>query len=176
MQLKHWLHLKWNWNETILFQFYFRCNHCISDPTSKHHGKRNKMTQRNTISVIETQSLWWVIHQRFANSVSTSLTQNLNWCRLHTADTDKTRLSCLAVSAVWTESATSQDNFQYSHQYIWDGTVANWQLGRNWTKLSSRRISRQDKTVLSCRQFSSQRRHGQDKTVLSCPCRRCEIG
>jgi len=21
--------LEWNWNKTILFQFYFRCNHCI---------------------------------------------------------------------------------------------------------------------------------------------------
>jgi len=35
--------------------------------------------------------------------------------------------------------------------------------------------SRQDKTVLTCRQFCLHRRNGQDKTVLSRPCRRCEI-
>ena len=62
-------------------------------------------------------------------------------------------------------------------QYIWNWTVANWRLGQDKTKLNLETGSRQNKIVLSCRQFCSHHRQGgQDKTVLFYPCRRCEIG
>ena len=53
---------------------------------------------------------------------------------VHTADTDKTRLSCLVLSAVWTEFATVADSFQY----IGDRTVL--------CCLRCERIWEQDKT------------------------------
>jgi len=40
-------------------------------------------------------------------------------------------------------------------QYIWDWTVANWKLGWDKTKLSSHRISRQDKTAKKRNMLSS---------------------
>ena len=68
---------------------------------------------------------------------------------VHTADTDKTKLSCLvlSVSAVWTELATRQDSFilldpvsnlqLFSLKYIEDyWKLGNWKLGRDKTKLS----------------------------------------
>ena len=67
----------------------------------------------------------------------------------YTADTDKTRLSCLvlSVSEVWTELATSKD-------------------------CQRQKISKLFCPV--CRQFRSQ--HWQDKTVLSCQCQWRELG
>ena len=88
---------------------------------------------------------------------------------VHTADTDKTRQDCLVLSCPCRryELNWRQDKTVFSSpQYIWDLTVANWKLRWDKTKLSSHRISRQDKTVLSCRQFSLHRRHEQDKTVF----------
>ena len=89
---------------------------------------------------------------------------------VHTADTDKTKLSCVVhavgVNTIGDKTRNSfvlsrpVSNFQVisSPQYIWDWIVP--------IKLETG--SRQDKTVLSCCQFSSHRRHGQDKIVLSC--------
>ena len=67
----------------------------------------------------------------------------------------------LSMSAVWTELATREDNFQVfsSPWYIWDWTVAIWKVGREKTELLSCRQSllcshrtyktRQDSLVLS---------------------------
>ena len=68
---------------------------------------------------------------------------------VHTADTDKTKLSCrvLSVSAVWTKLATRQDSFvlprpnfqfqMFSLKYIKDyWKLGNCKLGRDKIKLS----------------------------------------
>ena len=79
-------------------------------------------------------------------------------CLFHTADTNRTKLSCLvlSVSAVWTEVAIRPDNFVLSRPSFQFATVRSQIY---WGLL---------KTVLSCRQFSSH--------TDTCPCRRCEIG
>ena len=94
-----------------------------------------------------------------------TVTMTIHANSVHTADTDKTRQSCLvlSVSAVWTELATRQDSFVLSRPSFKLATVQSqiyWRL--LWT-------------VLTCRQFRSHRRHGRDKTALSCPYRWCEI-
>ena len=85
----------------------------------------------------------------------------------------------------------SQSITEYRHQLV--DLVANWKLGRDKTKLSSHRISRQDKTAkklnmfsfeifclrqswLSPIQFTPPTATEQNKTILSCLCRRCELG
>ena len=74
---------------------------------------------------------------------------------VHTADTDKTRLSC----------PDPVSNLQLFSLKYW-GLLKTWKLETGST---------QDKTVLSCLQLCSHCRHGQDKKrQLSCPCRRCE--
>ena len=59
----------------------------------------------------------------------------------------------------------------FSSQYSW---VVNWKLGRDKTKPSSHCISRQDKALLTCLQFSSHHRHGQDETRQSALQMKCE--
>ena len=103
------------------------------------------------------------------------LTFSRLYAYLHTADTDKTKLSCLvlSVSAVWTELVTRQNSFVLSQNAVWTEFVlsrfqfATVQSQTYWGLL---------KTVLTCRQFSSSHRHGQNNIVLSCCCWRCEIG
>ena len=69
---------------------------------------------------------------------SETLKRVLLWL-VHTANTDKTRLSCLVSSAVWTEFATAADSFQY----VGDRTV----LSCLWCE----RIWEQDKTQFTPR-------------------------
>jgi len=68
---------------------------------------------------------------------------------VHTADTDKTRPSCLLLLAVWTELATSRRVSKFS--------VA-------------------DSLDLSPILFTPLTRTRQHKAVLCCPCWRCELG
>ena len=86
-------------------------------------------------------------------------------CLFHAADTDKTRLFCLVrVDGVnWIGDKSRQFSVVLN---IFE--TEHWKLGRDKTKLKLETWPRQDKTVLSCRQFSSHRhrRHGQDSFVL----------
>ena len=87
---------------------------------------------------------------------------------VHTADTDKTKLSCrvLSVSAVWTKLATRQDSFvlprpnfqfqMFSLKYIKD----HWKLGN--CKLG------RDKIKLSCLVCRCVHNADMDKTRQSC--------
>ena len=92
----------------------------------------------------------------------------------HRHGQDKTVLSCPCQRCKlnWRQDKTVFS----SPQYIWDWTVANWKLGPDKTKLSSHRILRQDKTVLSPIQFTLLTWTKQDKTVLSCLCWRFQLG
>ena len=90
-------------------------------------------------------------------------------CLFHTADTDKTKLSCLlfSVSAVWSELLTSQDSFVLSQNAVWTelclclDPVSNLQLFSlkyiddycelYWLVASSVHTADADKSRLVCR-------------------------
>ena len=100
---------------------------------------------------------------------------------VHTADTDKTRLSSdTCPSAVWTELATKLKLSRNRKFRNWTCLVLcslemrcelSFVLSRpgfQFATVQSQIYWRLLKTVLSCRQLSSHRRHGQDKTRQSC--------
>ena len=138
---------------------------------------------------LELEAIFWISwtlhHIRVVFTRSSRCTSSFHIVRLiacshgnHTADTDKTKLSCLvsSVSAVWTELLTRQDSLVSSRPSFDEfclvstqipicncsvsdilRTTENLEMG-NW-------VETRDKTVLSCLQLCSHRQSGQDKTV-----------
>ena len=129
-----------------------------------------------TLSLCHREESVWLRHcAHWYRRCSVSLwVQTFIACSHRRSGEDKTVLSCLSVSAVWTQLATRQDSFVLSWPSFQFATVRShiyWGLLKTW-KLET--WSREDKTVLSCLQLCSHRRRGQDKIVLSCPFRRCK--
>ena len=83
----------------------------------------------------------------------------------HAYFTPPTRQDCQRCELNWQQYKKLFSS--HSPQYISDNSCKLETGHRDKTKLSSQRISRQDKTVLSCCQLSSHHWHGQDSLVLS---------
>jgi len=139
-----------------------------------------------------------------ASGILGSLAFSVALWLVHTANTDRTRLSCLVLSvfAVWTEVVTRQDCLRLNVSKQLCPTVSkcgvNWVLScpdpvsnshatwlpivtlfGNWVKTSSQMRShrRQGKTW-NCLRLSRTQftpQTRQDKTVFSCRCSRCEL-
>ena len=99
-------------------------------------------------------------------------------CLFHSADTDKTKLSCLvlSVSALWTQLATWQDCFVLSRPSFDEFCPVSTQFPIRNCSVSNMLWTIEKSLDLSPIQFTPPTRTRQDSLVLSCPCQRCEIG
>jgi len=132
----------------------------------KHLAQSRPLEQRHVPLRLQFKEY---LAQTNAHSHATEITQMLQFtellCLFHTASRDRTRLCCFVrvCGLNWIGDKSRQLSVALSICL----RLNSCKLESRQDKLSSHRILRQYKTVLSC-QFSSHRQHGQDKTRQFC--------